>query len=154
MRELVSTALLLLVLVASLFFLGWSMRGTYEARRADLEMQEVLNAHREQTLRLHEVLQRADDVLLQQRRYHDGLRQRLDAWLALPGVDCAVDGAGIELWNAANAGPDAGAAGRRTSLRSRSVSAGDPLLQMGGLGADRRGVPVAGEDGGGFGQGQ
>lgn len=127
--EMTAFATLLLVMIS----LGWWARGLQEARRADTELQEVINGYREQAVRLRTIADRADTALVEQRIWHAAQRKRLEAWLALPDLDCGIDAAGVELWNAANAGADAGAtaAGTAGPVPPPATDSGRPRADAG-----------------------
>jgi hypothetical protein len=106
MKTIAAWVALAALAAALLFTAGWQVRGWHENRVDLQDLQELFDAQLQQLDELRQVTERARQERRAAEAFRVEQRQRLAAWLALPGDDdCAIDPLGLGLWNAANAGP-------------------------------------------------
>lgn len=111
MKTLTAWAALAALAAALAFTAGWQVRGWRENRVDLQDLEELFDAQLQQLDELRQVTERARQERRAAEAFRLEQRQRLAAWLALPGDDgCALDPVGLGLWNAANAGSTAAAA--------------------------------------------
>lgn len=106
-----------LALIAGLsgVYVGKQWQVGVEARTNLRELNEVIDAHRQQTERLRVIADEFAQAREDQRQFHDAQRLRLLDWMLAPGPadDARIGADGLRLWNDANAG-----------VGSRSAAAG------------------------------
>jgi hypothetical protein len=105
MKTIAAWVALAALAAALLFTAGWQVRGWHENRVDLQDLQELFDAQLQQLDELRQVTERARQERRAAEAFRLEQRQRLSAWLAMPGDDdCALDPVGLGLWNASNAG--------------------------------------------------